>query len=132
MYIMYIIYIYNICIHVIHIYIHTYIFLDLPGVSSLFLLRFFSFDVDLFVFLKSLLNLLQYCFCFMLCLFGRKACGLLAPQPGVEPAPPHWKAKCKPLDHQGSPPSLSLIGRSAALIPFPWQFNLTGFHCENY
>ena len=30
-------------------------------------------------FLKFLLNLLQYCFCFMFWLFGSKACGLLAP-----------------------------------------------------
>ena len=40
-------------------------------------------------FLKSLLNLLQYCFCFMFFVFfGREACGILAPQPGVEHAPP--------------------------------------------
>ena len=30
-------------------------------------------------FFKSLLNLLQYCFCFMFCFFGCKACGILAP-----------------------------------------------------
>ena len=36
------------------------------------------FDVDHF--LKSLLNLLQYCFCFfMFWFFGREACGILAP-----------------------------------------------------
>ena len=40
-----------------------------------------------------LLNLLQYCFCFVL-LCGHKACGVSAPQPGTEPAPlEHWKAK---------------------------------------
>ena len=34
-------------------------------------------------FLKSLLNLLQYCFCFYaLIFFDHKACGILAPQPG--------------------------------------------------
>ena len=38
-------------------------------------------------FLKSLLNLLQYCFCFMFCFFGREADGILAPRPGIEPAP---------------------------------------------
>ena len=32
-------------------------------------------------FLKSLLNLLPYCFCFMLWFFGAKACGVLAPWP---------------------------------------------------
>ena len=37
--------------------------------------------------LKSLLNLLQHCFCFMFWLFGQKACGMLGPQPGIKPAP---------------------------------------------
>ena len=40
------------------------------------------------LFLKSLLNLLQYCFCFLFWFFGRKACGILAPRPGIEPSPP--------------------------------------------
>lgn len=35
--------------------------------------------------LKPLLNLLQYCFCFMSWFFGHEACGILAPQPGAEP-----------------------------------------------
>ena len=37
---------------------------------------------------KSLLNLLQYCFFFMFWCFGHRACGILAPQPGVELTPP--------------------------------------------
>ena len=37
--------------------------------------------------LKSLLNLLQYCFCFMFWFFVHEACGILAPQPGIEPTP---------------------------------------------
>ena len=50
------------------------------------------FDVDHLK--KSLLNLLQYFFCFMFffCFlfffFGQEACGLLAPQPEIKPAPP--------------------------------------------
>ena len=39
-------------------------------------------------FLKSLWNLLQYCFCFRFWTFGPEACGILAPQPGIKPAPP--------------------------------------------
>ena len=35
---------------------------------------------------KSLLNLLQYCFCFTFWFFGPEACGILAPRPGIEPA----------------------------------------------
>ena len=38
-------------------------------------------------FLKSLLNLLQYCFCFMFLLFGFQACVVLVPQPGIKPTP---------------------------------------------
>ena len=39
-------------------------------------------------FLKSLLNLLQYCFCFLFWIFGCEVCGILAPWPGVKPALP--------------------------------------------
>ena len=41
----------------------------------------------LLVCLKSLLNFLQYCFCFMFCFWGHETCGILAPWPGIEPAP---------------------------------------------
>ena len=38
--------------------------------------------------LKSLLSLLQHCFCFMFFGFlAWEACGILAPQPGVESTP---------------------------------------------
>ena len=30
----------------------------------------------------------QYCFCCMFWFFGHEACGILAPQPGIEPAAP--------------------------------------------
>ena len=35
-------------------------------------------------FLKSLLSLLQYCFCFVLFCFDQEKCGILVPQPGIE------------------------------------------------
>ena len=45
-------------------------------------------------FLTSLLNLLQYCFCFMSWFFGHNERGILAPQSGIKPVSPlHWKAK---------------------------------------
>ena len=44
-------------------------------------------------FLKSLLNMLQCCFCFMFWFFGHKACGILAPQPGIKPTPPALEGK---------------------------------------
>jgi len=54
-------------------------------------------------FLTSLLNFLQYCFCFMSWFFGHGACGISAPQPGIKPAPCALEGKFQPLDHQGSP-----------------------------
>ena len=36
---------------------------------------------------------LQYCFCFMFWIFGHKACGILTPQPGIEPTPPALEGK---------------------------------------
>ena len=38
-------------------------------------------------FLKSLLNLSQYCFCFLFWFFGHQACGILAPQPRIKHVP---------------------------------------------
>ena len=43
--------------------------------------------------LKSLLTLLQFCFCFVFWFFGGKASGILAPWPGIEPATPALEGK---------------------------------------
>ena len=48
-----------------------------------FVFRFFSCGA----LLKSLWNLLHYCFCLLFRFFGPKVCGILAPHPGVEPIP---------------------------------------------
>ena len=45
------------------------------------------------IFLRFLLNLLQYCFCFMFWFFYYNACVNLAPWPGIEPAPPALEGK---------------------------------------
>ena len=57
-------------------------------------------------FLKSLLNLLQYCFCFMLWVFGCQACGILAPLRRTEVTPcterwslNHWTSREVPPGH---------------------------------
>ena len=50
----------------------------------LFFLRFFWHGP---LVKKSVLNLLQYCFCFLFWFFGWEACGVFAPWPGFEPAP---------------------------------------------
>ena len=49
------------------------------------------FNVDHF--LKSLLNLLQYCFYFMSWIFGHEACLILAPWLGIEPHLLPWKGE---------------------------------------
>ena len=56
-------------------------------------------------FLKSLLNLLQYCFCFMFHFFGLETCGILAPQPGIKPIPPALEGEVLSPGLPGSPPS---------------------------
>ena len=54
-------------------------------------LHLFFLHVDHF--LKSLLNLLQYYFHFMLLVLGWDAGGILAPQPGIEPVLPELEGK---------------------------------------
>ena len=53
--------------------------------------------------LKALLNLLQYCLCFMFWLFAQEACGILAPPPGMELVPPALEGEVLITGHQGSP-----------------------------
>ena len=40
---------------------------------------------------------------------GPEACGILVPQPGIEPTPMHWKVKSQPLNCQGSPQNLNEV-----------------------
>ena len=42
---------------------------------------------------KSLLNVLQYCFCFVFWFFSHEACGILASWPGIKLAPPALEGK---------------------------------------
>ena len=50
----------------------------------LFFFFFFRFFLNVEHFLKSLLNLLQYCFCFLFWFFGQEACGILGPWQGIK------------------------------------------------
>ena len=58
------------------------------GFHQVFFLSFFLRCICCGSVLKSLLNLLQYCFCSMFWFFSHKARGTPAPQAGIEPAPP--------------------------------------------
>ena len=59
-------------------------------------------------FLKSLLNLLQYCSCFMFWFFGPEACGILAPRPEIEPTPPALEGKVLTTGPPGKSPTFSI------------------------
>ena len=54
---------------------------------SNYTLQFFKLFFSTWTIFKSVLNLLQYCFCFMFYFFGHKANGILTPQPGIQPTP---------------------------------------------
>ena len=46
-----------------------------------------------FILSKHLLDLLPYPFCFMFWFFDCMACGIIAPQPGIEPSSPALEGK---------------------------------------
>ena len=56
--------------------------------------------------LKPLLNLLQYCFCFMFWFFGQR--GRWDPS---SPQPMHWNGDSQPREDEGSPkdPELDIL-----------------------
>ena len=64
-----------VCFHICYIFF----FLLLPSPCSYFFKDFWCGP-----FLMSLLDLLQYCFCYMFWVFGYKAWRILAPWPGIE------------------------------------------------
>ena len=66
--------------------VHSYKREDLGGIVCFILARTRS-QIYIWFFLKSLLNLLQHCFCFMFWFFGLKAWGILAPRPRIKPSP---------------------------------------------
>ena len=77
----------------------------LTDVFCLLVIVFFCLFFNMCTRFKSLLNLLQYCFCFMLCfciLFCcNKVCGILAPWPGVKLAPPALEGEVKTIGLSG-------------------------------
>ena len=76
---------------------------DGAALRNLVFLSFFFFFLMWTMSSKSVLNLLQHCLCSTFWLLGHAACGIPAPQPGIEHfIPLHWKAKSQPLDHHRS------------------------------
>ena len=75
-----------------------------PGVAAVTSLGAFFF------FFKSLLNLLQYCFCVMVWFFDHEACGILAPQPGIKPAPRALEGEVFTTGPPGKSPCLIFTG----------------------
>ena len=76
----------------------------LPPCNTVYLWGFLTFFFFMWTIFKFLLNLLQYCFCYVFWFFGCMACGILASWPGIKPAPPASKGEVLTMqDHQGSP-----------------------------
>ena len=90
------------------------LFLCLISSSFCNILLCFFFDVDHF--LKSLSNLLQYCFCFMFWFFGCKECGILAPQPGIEPTPSALESQVLTTGPPGKSLFLHHFGPTSTLV----------------
>ena len=82
--------------------------------------------------LKSLLNLLQYCFSFMFWVFSYKACGILARWPVIEPAPPVLEAAVAAAKSLQSD-SVRPHGLQPTRLLRPWEFlgksTRVGCHC---
>ena len=74
-------------------YFLPYIFLCFLNVLSSISITFFKLFFKYGPFLKPLLNLLQYCLCFMFWFLGYEACAISAPRPGIELTPPALEAK---------------------------------------
>ena len=96
------------------------------SLNNYFFKRFFWCGL----FLKSLLNLSQYCFWFMFSwvgffgfffFFGQEACEILGLWSGMEPL--HWRAKSYPLDSQWSPKNLFFKDKYLALTDF-WNMDV--------
>ena len=67
--------------------------------------------------LKSTLNSLEYCLCFIFWFWGHKECGILAPTPRIKPAAPAWEGTIFTIGHPGK-----------SLISFnrPWWGKIEG------
>ena len=93
--------------------------------SILLFFSFFFFNVDHF--LKSLLNLLQYCFCFTFRFFffyGCRIFRILASWPEVEPTAPALEGKILTTGPPGKFLKFTLLSIKAAIYP-------SGFiHCH--
>ena len=82
--------------------------------KSLFFLRFLKCEP----FLKSLLNLLRYCYCFFFCVFlfsGQEVCGILTPWPGIEPALPALENEVSATGSPWKSPEVILASSSSGI-----------------
>ena len=84
-------------------------------VKSSFLLRI-CFLMWITFFFLTLLNLLQYCFCFIIWFCGHMACGVLAPQPETEPTSPALEGKVLTTGLPGSSPRPLSKGIPSAIV----------------
>ena len=66
-------------------------------------LFFFKIFFLMWTILKVFIELVTVLLLFYVLVFGCEACGILAPGPGIEPAPPALEGEVLPLDCQESP-----------------------------
>ena len=74
-----------------------------------FFCLFLSFLFWMWTIFLSLLNLLQYCFCFMFWFLGHEACGILASCPGIKPAPPALEGEVLTTEPPGKSPRSCIV-----------------------
>ena len=90
---------------------------------------FFKIFLKCIPFKKSLLNLLQCCFCFMFWFLGQKACGILAAWPWMEPTTPALEGKVLSTGPRGKSQECSCISDNLCFMIFNFceQIDLYGF-----
>ena len=67
--------------------------------------------------LKSLVNLLQNCFCFLFSFFSWEACGILASLPGIKPIPPALEGEVSTTGLSGRSCTISEHDQGFSLVP---------------
>ena len=98
------------------LYYRTRLYFVYPSfkITAISLILFLFLSLMWSTFFKSLLNSLQYHFCFMFWFFGCKVCGILTSQPGIHPAPPALEGDVLttgPAPPRKVPNFISLLGK---------------------
>ena len=72
---------------------------------------------------KVSVQFVTICFCFMFWLFGHEACGILAPQPGLEPTPLALKGKVSTSGWPSKSQCVCILNHSQKYFPSIYVFH---------